>query len=150
VPQGGRGRGVLAPAQQGGNRPANPFAGNVKQLRLDYGLAPHERQHFEQHDDKPVHGVWGADLPQVRQWLNSALTSIRNDDNRVVNWRPSPARGRKGGYNFLVHMGGQTVGHLSGWQADPDDERPAAKYIEVSITKSGQVTNAFPSDPRLF
>lgn len=132
------------------NRPANPRAGNVRPLRQNYGLAPHERQHFERHDEKSVHGVWGADLPQVKQWINSALTSIRNDDNRVVGWRQSPARNRKGGYNFLVYMGGQTVGNLSGWQADPDGQRPAATHIEVSLTRSGQVTNAFPSAPRLF
>lgn len=126
-------------------KPRNPFAGEAKALRGNFGTGYHDIAHFHPTQEKAKHGVWQGKLPQVQKWVAMALDSIYLDDRFVVTSKPGTA----GGHAYLVSMDGTTVGYLSGASVPPG-EKPPATHIEVYLDRKGTTVSAFPSSPDIF
>jgi hypothetical protein len=126
-------------------KPANPYAGRVKNISNTWGASVHEQMHFAPTTAKPYHGVWGTrKLSKVREWVSLARYSVNADDGYVVASKP----GEDGGYNYLVDMG-EVVGYISGSKVAPGT-KPEAKHLAVYVNKKGYVATAFPCTPEIF
>lgn len=133
------------PAQPAKPAGQAPHAGKVKNLRGGFGDGYHDKAHFHATDQKSKHGVWGAKLGKVKQWVQLALDSIHASDDYVVRWK---AGDKPGAVNYLVDMK-ENIGFISG-SSVPPGQQPATTHMALFIDRQGNTVSAFPCDPDMF